>query len=727
MPQFLLIGGYNLAFSSERLLLIALFFLVAIGLTLFYYRRTNPPLEISRRLLLGFLRGVAFTALFFVFAEPLLVISKSETMRAVVALLIDNSSSMANNRNSAGQFEGMADYLAAVESRLDNNTEVVRYLLADTITVAGEIDGAAHATAIGDCLHYLAVELEEENLAGAVLFSDGVSNYGTNPATAAKALGAPVYTIGFGSPEPLPDISIVDVIYNPVGFADKDFEVAVVIESRGFEKSKLPLRIKHRGRILKQQSVGLVGEGRRQSAKLAFTPPAEGVYTFEISLPAQEKEQSAKNNSRQIQVKFRKSRIRILLAAACLNWDFKFIKQALVTKSDFDVDTYVLSNRRIAGTIPFPENIDALSEYDAVVLCDFLRTWLTSHKQLLDAFFARTGKGVFLIAGKNFASQQPTDYLAPLFPYQISDVRPVVQRETPLTLTEQGRIHPILQLSDDPAENERLLSSLPPFAGYLKTATVSAGSAILATAATPGLDGGEVPILGVHRYRTGKIALLTAFPFWKLDFLARGFDETDSSYTQIMENMILWLVARDDLERINLAPPQPIFVAGETIELTATILDESYLPVSDAEIEARLVCADRPQDTLIVGFQAGRPGRYTASVNYLPTGDYQVEGLVKRNGVVLGRPRTSLVVEPYSLEDLSPVSDFDVLKRISQVSGGLFYAADDTASLPPFPNYPPKSVSRRIELALFDSPIMLMLFIAAVCSEWYLRRKYQLL
>jgi len=68
-----------------------------------------------------------------------------------------------------------------------------------------------------------------------------------------------------------------------------------------------------------------------------------------------------------------------------------------------------------------------------------------------------------------------------------------------------------------------------------------------------------------------------------------------------------------------------------------------------------------------------------------------------------------------------------MLKRISEVSGGDFVSAADTASLQPFPELPTLAITSKSETALFDYPAMLVIFILAVCTEWYLRRRFQLL
>lgn len=268
---------------------------------------------------------------------------------------------------------------------------------------------------------------------------------------------------------------------------------------------------------------------------------------------------------------------------------------------------------------------------------------------------------------------------------------------------------------------------MPPFAGYLAAEPARAEAVVLAAVPPPVTGAPEFPLLTVQPYRSGKIACLSAFPLWKLDFLTQSFKPGDSTYVRLMENMILWLVSREDVERIAINPEKPIFIAGEAIRLDARVFDESYQPIDDAEVEARLALSERPADSLVVGFRRERPGLYSATLHHLNSGDYSVSGTVKRNNLIIGRPATSFVVEPYSLEDLSQVANFDQLKRIAELSGGRFYTVEQIEALPSPESLEARRITRRSEFQLFDNIYLLGFILLFLCAEWYLRKRYQLL
>jgi len=71
-------------------------------------------------------------------------------------------------------------------------------------------------------------------------------------------------------------------------------------------------------------------------------------------------------------------------------------------------------------------------------------------QQLWDAFFDRSGKGVFVLAAENFGKSQKNPFVSQLFPYIMEEgQRAAVEIEVPFQLTESGKIHPLIRLSDD--------------------------------------------------------------------------------------------------------------------------------------------------------------------------------------------------------------------------------------------------------------------------------------
>jgi len=69
--------------------------LAAIAVSYFVYRRTIPPIATGWRILLIILRSLAIISIVLLLFEPILSITRKKEKEPIVAVLVDNSASMA--------------------------------------------------------------------------------------------------------------------------------------------------------------------------------------------------------------------------------------------------------------------------------------------------------------------------------------------------------------------------------------------------------------------------------------------------------------------------------------------------------------------------------------------------------------------------------------------------------------------------------------------------------
>ena len=84
-------------------------------------------------------------------------------------------------------------------------------------------------------------------------------------------------------------------------------------------------------------------------------------------------------------------------------------------------------------------------------------------------------------------------------------------------------------------------------------------------------------------------------------------------------------------------------------------------------------------------------------------------------------------MEEYSLEDADLNTDFDLLKRMAEVSGGRFYGKDQVGNLIGDLELVEKHQERTREIQLWNHPVLLILFIGCLSAEWAIRKRAQLL
>lgn len=84
-------------------------------------------------------------------------------------------------------------------------------------------------------------------------------------------------------------------------------------------------------------------------------------------------------------------------------------------------------------------------------------------------------------------------------------------------------------------------------------------------------------------------------------------------------------------------------------------------------------------------------------------------------------------MEAYTLEDSDLKTDFDLLKKIAEVSGGKYYEKNQIGSLVNDLKLTEKEEQKTKEIQLWNSPLLLAIFVLCLSLEWAIRKRSQLL
>jgi hypothetical protein len=83
-------------------------------------------------------------------------------------------------------------------------------------------------------------------------------------------------------------------------------------------------------------------------------------------------------------------------------------------------------------------------------------------------------------------------------------------------------------------------------------------------------------------------------------------------------------------------------------------------------------------------------------------------------------------VEEYSLEDSDLKTDFDLLRRIAEASGGKYYEKEQIYNLGADLNLAEKEEQKEKEIQLWNHPLLLAVFVLCLSIEWAIRKRSQL-
>jgi hypothetical protein len=459
----------------------------------------------------------------------------------------------------------------------------------------------------------------------------------------------------------------------------------------------------------------------------AITPQKEGIHQYELTVPQQKDELVQENNRRIFSIKVLKSKIKVLLVTGSLNWEYTFLKRALEKDKNIELKSLVYGENREIILGRFPQGEKDLSQFDILIFVDPPDFIFTQHKEKINDFVFRNGGATLFLLGRDFIESKAFMEASSILPFDLkgATIR-YVSTNLSLELTAEGRLHPTTRLVENSEENLKVWSELPPFLGVVSLGSASTDAAALTTFRNPSDPKSILPGIVVRNYGKGKMMAATVTPFWRWDFLLWGIGKDNQSYQKLWNNSVRWLVTREDMDLVNIFTDKKIYKSGERINFKAKIFDQNYQKIKDASVLLKIK-TEASADSEMLSLSLDLMGDYTGTLRSLSPGKYLFQGEVFRDETRIGSKKGEFTVEEYSLEDVDLNTDFDLLRRMAEVSGGKFYEKDQIGNLVTDIELAEKQEERTKEIQLWNHPILLILFIGCLSVEWAIRKRAQLL
>lgn len=419
-----------------------------------------------RRLLLA-LRTGGVLAVLLLFFQPALKLRNVTRLPNHIAVLVDTSESM----SLAEQGSGETRAARAAALLLREQPELLRWqgqhkidfytfgdrlqpATVESLTRPGGHPSHADATRVREALAAVRQRYEGRDLAGVVLFSDGLDNgrlsasdaalgslRGSEPARPGardgkkdlpadsrpevfdadtrdflRTLDAPVHTVAVGRPG-LRDVAIARVLADQFAFARTAVEVEARLqvlnaEAAGWQGRSLPVTLRRDGIPVLTVDVDLRPGQSDYRVVFPFTPERVGKYLYEISTPVLPGEAIAENNHRTFILKVVRDKIRVVHVAGRPTWDARFLRGLLKHDPNIDLVAFFILRSpsdleplqsEETSLIPFPcEELfqEQLRSFDLIILHNFNYTaYCGQYLQPAIVPFVNDGGAVAMIGG----------------------------------------------------------------------------------------------------------------------------------------------------------------------------------------------------------------------------------------------------------------------------------------------------------------------------------------
>ncbi len=702
--------------------------------------RNRGRLSGARPAAIWMLQTALVALVLFLLWHPAISIATLRPQQNIIAVLVDDSRSMATNDGANGSKTRLQEAVEVLNhgviDRVGERFQVRLYRFGKTIERIGKPDqlaGAGGASRIGDSLKQAMAEASTLPLGAVVLLSDGADNSGgidLETIAAIRQKRIPVHAVGFGKEKFDRDLEIDDVVLPARTLADSRLNAQVTLRQNGFEKRKARLSVREGNKVLATSEVTLKGDGAPQTETLLFNAGMAGARTFQVSVDPLDGEQNTANNAVSRLVSVESSKPRVLYFDGEPQWEFKFLRRAIEEDRSLGLSTMVRTTQnKIYRQVEkpkeledgFPAKPDELFAYQALVIGSVEANYFTpAQQELIREFANRRGGGVIFLGGR--AALGDGGYLrsplAEMLPVQIPDKKGTFHRdEASAELTAIGRESLICRLEERPEKNAERWKKMPVMADFQEVGDPKPGAVVLLETFAPGHR--KSPLLAIQNYGRGRTAVFATSGSWRWQMQQALTDKTHEMFWQ---QFLRWAVA-DTPGRVRASTPRPVLSDETTVKLRAEVRDKTFKMVPSAKVEARIVGPEGTAAVVEMNPVPDEDGVYAGEWAAEKPGSYVAE-VVALNDKEETRDAIAFRREDGVAENFHTGQNRELLEKLAESTGGRYYTPGEASKLADRISYSEAGLTVRDTKDLWDMPIVFFVALLLRSGEWVLRRKW---
>src|ERR1700691_6005575 len=241
-------------------------------------RAIAPNMRGPRSAVVWILQSLLICLLLFLLWQPALSIATLRPQQNIVAVVIDDSRSMATEEDGQTRKDQVLKTLnGGLMNSLRSKFQVRLYRLGEHVERIEKLDqlnATAPATHIGENLKEVLADSATLPIGAVVLLSDGSDNTGgidLETVSEIKRQRIPIHTVGFGREQMARDVEVSDVQLPARSLAKSRLEAQVTFHQRGFSGGKGHLVVRESGgKVLAARDVTFKGDGAAQTEAVLF-------------------------------------------------------------------------------------------------------------------------------------------------------------------------------------------------------------------------------------------------------------------------------------------------------------------------------------------------------------------------------------------------------------------------------------------------------------------------
>ena len=641
------------------------------------YRRTLPPLSLSRRAALAGLRIAGFFLLT-VFALDPSIVARSESSRSpVVPVLVDVSGSMSIEDSGTGlRIDAAVRAAVRIAGTLGETRLDILPFAAGLYATAVSPDSIPPADGEGTDIYGAIAGAERryagDNLAAVVLISDGRITRGMSGRYVPGRV--PVFAVAIGDTVEGADLSVDRVEYERTVYTGTRESVRAVIRYSSVDGRTVVVELVEGGKILDRFRTGPLRGSGLVEADLRYVPSKEGTRSMEVRVAPLDGEVTEGNNREMFRINALKDRIDILFFDGSPDWNMTFMRRLCEGSKRLHLDAVVPApggGYRMpgGGRWEFPGDVDGLSRYDLVIMGGGGTFPSAGEAETLAEYIATGGAVLFIASEKSpVLSIGALTLLRRVLPVMAAGSPRIVAGDFLVTPGPAGDAPWLPEMGGSGSE------TLPPLSGAVEGLSPTAGAEVPLVLTG---NGPERPFLVVEQKGRGISAVLLGFPVWRWRLAG---EEGADAYDGLFGGLIQYLAEGRKAPVLDVQTDRTAYRVGETPRVTVF----PSTGRAGEGIRGEIVAAGSdgvPVETFIPAPDPDMPGVFGAVLGNLPPGDYTVRVKSGPGDGATAEGSTTFEVEHLSVEMLRTSSDAALLEKIATASGGKVVRPEDAEEL----------------------------------------------
>jgi len=690
------------------------------------------------------LRVLSLVTVFLFACRPIILLPPANAGDIVVPVLVDASRSMrvadadGESRISLAQTLVKSQILPALEKV--GKPEVFRVGEALTESSVEGLVADGRRTDLAGAVAAARERFRGRRVAGIVVLSDG-GDTGQSAQTSAARAGAPVFAIGVGSAEGVPDREVVGITAGDPRLDQALVDLHVTTVARGLGRDAYSLRMLANGQLVESRRIVPGAEGTPTDETFVVTPDPLNATVYTAEIVADAREAIRENNTRSVLLSPAARKRRLLILGGSPGYEHSFLVRALSHDPSFEIDSIVRKGKDDSGrdtfliqagggrgaalTTGFPTTRESLFGYDTVIIGNLEGEFFgRAQMELLADFVSVRGGGLLLLGARTFLQRGIAgSALEEALPVELTDRRggaPTRAGEgdggavhNVVTLTPEGALNPIMRIAATPDESRKLWAALPPLASSSPVGGPRPGATVLAV--TQSSNGAPVPLVAIQRYGRGRSMVFSGEASWRWRMLRPA---TDRSYELFWRQAARWL-SSDAPDPVMLTIPDAP-AAGDSIPVQLETRNAAFAPVADATVEATLTAPGK--EPVPLPLRPSGAGQHAAVVAADTAGLYRVRAEAHQGSASLGVADRWFFVGGSDPEYADPRLNEGFLRRLARQSGGQYVAAADADKvLAALASSAPQTLEPE-RRDLWHEPWAFALVVAFLVVEWVVRR-----